>query len=76
MSVQKVSRKQFAGFFNRLCKMLGGNVKRTGHLYATAVAMRSIKSSAGTVRDRRSNGVTSVDLDRYYATPGQAEWGC
>jgi len=62
MSVQRVSRKLFSGFLD-LIVWLVRRINLTG-------------SSAARQPARLSRDVTTVDLERYYATPGKAEWGC
>jgi len=77
MSIKKGSPEQFTRFFNRLCN-IGLDCELTDEVREV-----SSNKSNGTVpvalssQDfHASSGVTTKGLERYYAEPGKAEWGC
>jgi hypothetical protein len=83
MSIKKAFLAQFARFFNPLCNMdrdfrLAGEARTDG-----APTISSNKSNGNTApvalssQDLQSSAVvTAKDLERYYAKPGEAVWGC
>jgi len=83
MSIKKAFLEQFTRFFNPPCKMdrdfrLAGEVRADG-----APTISSNKSNGNTAlvalssQGRRSSPVvTAKELERYYAKPGEAVWGC
>jgi hypothetical protein len=83
MSIKKAFLAQFARFFNPLCNMdrecrLAGEVRANG-----APTISSNKSNGNSApvalssQDRHSSPVvTAQELERYYAKPGEAVWGC
>jgi hypothetical protein len=83
MSIKKAFLEQFTRFFNRPCKM-GRHFKLAGEVRAdTAPTISSDKSSgdpapvALSAQDLQSSAVvTAKELERYYAKPGEAAWGC
>ena len=83
MSIKKGSPEESTRFFNRLC-MIGRDFKSTDEVSAEAApAISSSKSNgsdtavAVSSQDLHSSGgVRTKGLERYYAEPGKAEWGC
>jgi hypothetical protein len=84
MSIKKASLEQFTRFFNRLYRLPRRDFKLTGEVRAEPApaisSSKSNRSTAATVLASQdlysSRGVTTKELERYYATPGEAEWGC
>jgi len=81
MSIQKVSFEQLTRFLNRLNRMLRRDIKISREFHSEpAVMISSDKSgrSAAAVTDApyQNRGVTTEGLERYYAKPGSAEYGC
>ena len=78
MSTHKSSLQQFTRFFNRFHGMPRGDFKLTGEV-EVAPAISSNKSngtSAGPLPPQDLRPATIKGLERYYAKPGEAEWGC
>src|SRR5215813_10235609 len=78
MSIKKGSPEQFTRFFNRLCN-IGLDCELTDEV--RAISTNKSKGSPSPValssQDLHSSGgVTTKGLERYYAEPGKAEWGC
>src|SRR5215510_14490373 len=78
MSIKKGSPEQFTRFFNRLCSigldfeltdevLEGSSNESTGSPAIVALSSQDLHSSSG---------VRTKGLERYYAVPGKAEWGC
>jgi len=81
MSIQKVSVEKFTRFFNRVCKMLRREVKVNSDSCAEQTfAISSSNSGRSTptvpLPTRPSSGVATKGLERYYAKPGSAQYGC
>ena len=84
MSIKKASFEQFTRFFNRLYKLPRRDLKLADEVRAEAApAISSNKSNRSTAATAlasqdlySSRGVTTKELERYYAKPGEAEWGC
>jgi len=84
MSIQKTSVEPFTRFFNRLYKMLHSNSKLGTEFCSEAAPAASSNTSTGSTgavpvlpRDLRSRrAATTKELERYYAKPGSAEYGC
>jgi hypothetical protein len=80
MSLQKESAEQFTDFFDHLYKMLRGYLKGASESPAKPSPAISGKKTATvplrpqTLRSRRL--LTTKELERYYAKPGEAQWGC
>src|SRR5262245_7765269 len=71
MSVQKVTIEQFTGLTRRLDRK--SNMPPDFHAELSSANVPTQVS--GTTHHLSSGEVEATDLDRYYATPGEAEWG-
>src|SRR5262245_32578040 len=83
MSIKKTCLEQFTRFFNHVCKM-DRDVRLAGEVRVDAAPTISSNKSncnpapvASSSQDVHSSPlVTAKELERYYAKPGEAAWGC
>jgi hypothetical protein len=80
MSIQEVSAEQFARLFNQHYETLAPDSNSIGKSWSEiplGERSRIIAAVRLTLQDLgSSNSDTSSRNERYFAKPGEAEWGC
>ena len=78
MSIKKGSPEQFTRFFNRLFN-IGLDFELTDEVCEISSSKSNGNNATVALSSpdlHSSSGVTTKGLERYYAEPGKAEWGC
>jgi len=79
MSTQEVFVQQFARLFHHYREALTPEGEQNSGTWDSVPAderHRLVAAARLAVRELETNGQVQDDSRRYFATPGEAEWGC